>query len=127
MTDFRDSAGAFLQNENLEQTKDYLLRGRGFAALDLDGLTAAWVQAFRNFVADTDGEADVLRLYDLEAEFRLRGEEPPEELVEAEREVLDREIEEWRAEDPDSWEQTADGVVREIVEFQRTIAATAKS
>lgn len=127
MTDFDEATWAFLENEELEQTKDYLQRGRRFAGLDLESLKSAWVEAFRAFVADSDGEAGVVRHYDLEAEFRLRGEEKPTELVEAEQAVLDREMEEWLRDDPKSWDDMANSVFDEIVDFHCSTAAASKS
>ncbi len=127
MADFDGATWAFLENEELEQTRDYLQRGRSFAELDRESLKVAWVEAFRVFVADSDGEAGVMRYYDLEAEFRLREEEPPAELVEAEQAELDREMEEWLRDDPKSWDEMADSVFKEIVDFHCSTMAASKS
>ena len=40
----------WLQNELLEQTRDYLTRGRRFGGLKLDQLNKVWSEAFRHFV-----------------------------------------------------------------------------
>ena len=40
----------WLQNELLEQTRDYLTRGRRFERLRLDQLNKVWAEAFRQFV-----------------------------------------------------------------------------
>lgn len=127
MTDFDEATSAFLENEKLEQTKDYLHRGRGFAGLEVGKLEAAWVHAFRDFAADIGDDEDLVRMFDLEAEYRLRGLRLPEELVAAEKEALDRGMEEWLAEDPDSWDQMADQVMDEIVVFTVDAAAASKS
>ena len=127
MTDFDDTAWAFVQNERLEQTKDYVGRGRAFVALDLDDLKARWVEAFRAFVADIDGDDGIVRMYDLEAEIRLRGAEPPHERVEAEQAAFDREMDEWQAEDPGAWDEVAEQVVQDVVDFHLAAIAAPKS
>ena len=40
----------WVQNELLEQTRDYLTRGRRFERLRLDRLNEEWAKAFRQFV-----------------------------------------------------------------------------
>ena len=127
MTNFDDATWAFLENEKLEQTKDYLHRGRGFAGLEVGRLEAAWVQSFRDFAADIGDDNDLVRMFDLEAEYRLRGLRLPAELVAAEQKALDRGMEDWLAEDPDSWDQMADQVMDEIAVFTVDTAARAKS
>ena len=42
---------AFLQNKSMEQTRDYLSRGRRFAQLDLGQLNQYWVIAVRSWLA----------------------------------------------------------------------------
>ncbi|MDI1284904.1 MAG: hypothetical protein PSV46_10955 [Reyranella sp.] len=127
MTDFDASTQAFLENEKLEQTNDYLRRARPYAGLSLADLEAGWVAAFRDFAADIGDDSDLVRMFDLEAEYRLRGLRLPEELVVAEQERLDRDMEDWLAEDPDSWDRMADQVLDEIVEFRVDSALSAKS
>lgn len=127
MTDFDDATWAFLENEKLEQTQDYLRRGRPYAGLAQADLQARWVAAFRDFAADVGDDDDLVRLFDLEAEYRLRDLRLPEELVEAEQEALDRGMADWLAEDPDSWDHMADQVMDEIAVFTVDTAAASKS
>lgn len=127
MTAFDDATRAFLENEKLEQTRDYLRRGRPCAGLAPDDLQARWIAAFRDFAADIGDDDDLVRMFDLEAEYRLRGLPLPMELVAAEQEALDRGMEDWLAEDPDSWDQMADQMVKEIAVFAVDTAAAAKS
>lgn len=127
MTDFDDAAWAFIENEKLEQTQDYLRRGRPYAGLAPDDLQARWIAAFRDFAADIGDDDDLVRLYDLEAEYRLRGLRLPEELVEAEQEMLDRDMAEWLTNDPQSWDEMAESVIDEIAEFSCSTAAASKS
>lgn len=63
-------------------------------------------------------------MFDLEAEYRLRGLRLPEELVVDEQEALDRSMADWLAEAPDSWDHMTDQVMDEIAVFT---AARAKS
>jgi|GEM_PF-2547325 len=127
MTNFDDATWAFLENEKLEQTRDYLHRGRGFAGLEVGRLETAWVQSFRDFAADIGDDEDLVRMFDLEAEYRLRGLRLPEELVVAEQEALDRGMEEWLQNDPKSWDEMAGQVMGEIAVFTVDTAAASKS
>jgi hypothetical protein len=78
---------AWLQNELLEQTRDYLTRGRRFERLRIDQLNEEWAKAFRQFVRRQIGPY-VRDMDDAGAELRLRGEEFPTHLVTAEVELL---------------------------------------
>jgi hypothetical protein len=78
---------AWLQNELLEQTRDYLTRGRRFERLRIDQLNEEWAKAFRQFVRWQIGPY-VRDMDDAGAELRLRGEEFPTHLVTAEVEQL---------------------------------------
>jgi hypothetical protein len=78
---------AWLQNELLEQTRDYLTRGRRFERLRIDQLNEEWAKAFRQFVRRQIGPY-VRDMDDAGAELRLRGEEFPTHLVTAEVEQL---------------------------------------
>lgn len=127
MTDFDDATWAFLENEKLEQTRDYLHRGRPHAGLTPDDLQACWVAAFRDFAADVGDDDDLVRMFDLEAEYRLRDFRLPEELVEAEQEMLDRGMEEWLESDPQSWDEMANSVIDDIADFSCSTAAVPKS
>ena len=78
---------AWLQNELLEQTRDYVTRGRRFERLRIDQLNEEWAKAFRQFVRRQIGPY-VRDMDDAGAELRLRGEEFPTHLVTAEVEQL---------------------------------------
>ncbi len=127
MMDLDEATRAFIENEKLGQTQDYLHRGRGFAGLDVGKLEQAWVAAFRDFAADIGDDEDLVRMFDLEAEYRLRGLRLPAELVVAEQEALDRGMAEWLETDPKSWDEMADQVMDEIAVFTVDTAAAPKS
>jgi hypothetical protein len=84
---FKALPEAWLQNELLEQTRDYLTRGRRFERLRIDQLNEEWAKAFRQFVRRQIGPY-VRDMDDAGAELRLRGEEFPTHLVTAEVEQL---------------------------------------
>ena len=127
MSDLDDSTQAFIENEKLEQTNDYLRRARPFAGLAAADLEAGWVAAFRDFAADIGDDSDLVRMFDLEAEYRLRRLRLPEELVAAEQERLDRDMENWLADDPESWDRMADQVLDEVATFRVDSALSAKN
>ena len=77
----------WLQNELLEQTRDYLTRGRRFERLRLDQLNEIWAKAFRQFVRRQIGP-HLRDMDDTGAELRFRGEEFPTHLVASEVEQL---------------------------------------
>ena len=77
----------WLQNELLEQTRDYLTRGRRFETLRLDQLNEEWAKAFRQFVRRHIGP-HLRDMDDAGAELRLRREEFPTYLVALEVEQL---------------------------------------
>jgi uncharacterized protein (DUF2164 family) len=77
----------WIQNELLEQTRDYLTRGRRFERLRLDQLNKVWAEAFRQFVRRKIGP-HLRDMDDAGAEIRLRGEEFPTDLVTLEVEQL---------------------------------------
>src|SRR5271169_5455138 len=77
----------WLQNELLEQTRDYLTRGRRFERLRINHLNEEWAKAFRQFVRWQIGP-HVRDMDDAGAELRLRGEEFPAHLVTSEVEQL---------------------------------------
>jgi hypothetical protein len=76
----RDDAAAmvvaFLEYRKMEQTKDYLSRGRRFAAVDVGQLSEDWIIAVRSWLARKDRECEKM-MDDLTAELQLRRSEPP--------------------------------------------------
>ncbi len=127
MYDLDQATTAFIENERLEQTRDYLARGRCHAGLAPAELEPLWVAAFRDFAADVGDDADIVRMFDLEAEYRLRGVALPEALVAAEQEAFDRSMEAWAAEDPQSWDRTADEMIEEVARFTVDVSLRTKS
>lgn len=127
MYDLDQAAAAFIENEKLEQMQAYLGRGRRYAALAPADLEARWVAAFRDFAADIGDDEDLVRMFDLEAEYRLRGLDLPERLVAAEQAAFDRDMEAWAAGDPDGWDRMADEMMDDIARFTVDAVERAKS
>lgn len=70
-------AQAFIENEAMNETHDYLARGRAFSALEDDQLRAEWKHAFERAFASHE-PLDLRKVDDLSAELRLRKLELPE-------------------------------------------------
>lgn len=99
MTDDADNlAGAILQSALMDETRDYLKRGRRFEAVATAQLNQQWVAAFREFgqaaaayeAGDRTGWYDTRDLDDAAAELRLRGLDLPLDAVKAEAGALQR-------------------------------------
>jgi hypothetical protein len=76
-------ANALVQNAHMNETHDYVTRGRHFGELDIEELNARWVTAFRGLFVNHD--LDQRRDFnDADAEFRLRPSEPPHDMVRSE-------------------------------------------
>ena len=84
-------ADAFLQAQLMEETANYLERGRRFSQVHVDQLNKKWIVAFRGLFVDhdTDFRRDI---DDLAAELRLRDFEPPYASVKPELDVLHAEL-----------------------------------
>jgi hypothetical protein len=70
---------ALLASTQMDNTADYLARGREYQHLVQDELLGAWVRAFKTMVGTgiPGGPAARQRERDLAAEIKLRGIEPP--------------------------------------------------
>lgn len=78
---------AFLQNNSMEQTRDYLARGRRFAQLDIGQLNQDWIVAVRSWLARKEPTNELI-MDDLASELALRKLEPPYDAVR--QELIDR-------------------------------------
>jgi hypothetical protein len=87
--------GLWIDSESVEDVADYAERGRKHAALSDGELTAAWVQAFRNFAQDFHNEELQAAPTDYSAEFRLRGLEPPHDLVSDDLQLITDSLRNW--------------------------------
>ena len=103
---------AFLQHKSLEQTQDYLVRGRRFAKLDVGRLNKDWIIAVRSWLAHKHRRKERM-MDDLAAELRLRGLEPPYGAVE--QEFADRSA---RTQETER-KKVLSAIAREIGEFMR--------
>jgi len=103
---------AFLKHTSLEQTQDYLVRGRRFAKLDVTQLNEDWIIAVRSWLAHKDRTNERM-MDDLVAELRLRRLEPRYGAVE--QEFADRSAQTKETER----KKVLSAVAREIGEFMR--------
>lgn len=78
---------AFLQHKSMQETQDYLVRGRRFAKLDVGRLNKDWIIAVRSWLAHKRRTKERV-MDDLAAELRLRGLELPYSAVEQELTAL---------------------------------------
>ena len=78
--------------EAMQRAESYLARGRVHEATDTAALKAEWVAAFRRFVGNLADPALARAHEDIQAELRLRGEEPPFAEVEPETEAFFRQV-----------------------------------
>ena len=94
MTTHKIEMIAFLQEKALRHTEAYVKAGRRFAPMDIADLNRAWVVSFKVCVRNwRDPNAWAAR-DDIEAELRIRGQQPPWDLVTDEMDHLRRTVEE---------------------------------
>jgi hypothetical protein len=110
--DFEAVVEAFLQHKSLEQTQDYLVRGRRFAKLDVAQMNEDWIIAVRSWLTHKNRTNERM-MDDLAAELRLRGLEPPYGAVE--QELADRSAQTKETER----KKVLRAVARQIGEFMR--------
>ena len=106
-------ADAILANALLEETAQYLWRGRQFKTTSEVELKLRWVEALRRWIK-THSPGNVRQLDDLSAELRLRGLEPPEDSVQPELSSMVEEIRRDYASDLECLEDIA----KRIAEFR---------
>jgi hypothetical protein len=80
----------FATAKHLEEAADYAARGRRFKDLPHMELVDAWKAAFIRMVSNRRDPATTALVGDLHGEFRLRGQEPPFELLADQEEQLRR-------------------------------------
>jgi hypothetical protein len=76
-----DLARAVAESMEMDETADYLRRGRRFAALPDQDAKKAWAKAFKAWIEETSSPERQKLAADLAAELRLRLIAPPTELV----------------------------------------------
>jgi hypothetical protein len=107
---------AFLQHTQMEETQQYLSRGRQFESTSEVELKLRWAEAFRRW-CKTHSPGNVRELDDLSAELRLRGLEPPEDSVKDELSMMREEIQHEYESDPE-WQEE---IAKRIAEFRETM------
>ena len=79
-------ANEFLSHLLMEDTANYLRRGRAFESLSEGELEAEWLKAFRIVFYRDGNPADIVQLDDVAAEMRLRGMQAPDSYLLSEAE-----------------------------------------
>jgi hypothetical protein len=82
---------AMIESAEMDETRDYLMRGRTHAKLSDDVLRDTWVRAFRRWFLSR-GLAEARDANDLAAELRLRNVMPPYERIRAESDAMAKEV-----------------------------------
>jgi hypothetical protein len=112
---------AFLLSYAIDRQTDYVRRGRAFRDLDDATLSARWIEAFRDCVADPRDQEKRDRKTDLDAELALRGREPEWSQVRPELDAYahfaKRMIEEMRETEPERYREFAEELGEEFAEF----------
>ena len=99
-------ADAILASALMEETAQYLSRGRQFRTTSEVELKLRWAEALRRWIR-THSPGNVRQLDDLSAELRLRGMGPPEDSVKAELSSMVEEIRRDYESDPECLEDIA--------------------
>jgi len=86
----RERVAAAQSAQDMEDTEDYLKRGRPFQHLTIEELGQRWTNGLKAWVRDRSKEWQ-RKFADSAAEFRLRGADPPFETVRDEIDVLSSE------------------------------------
>jgi hypothetical protein len=90
MMDDNEMLLAYLKNEGMDATADYMRRGRHLANVDIGELNAQWIASFKDWVANLGQgqEYDQRPREDIESEMQVRGLQPPYESVAEESAVI---------------------------------------
>ena len=79
---------ATVDAEAMKRSAAYAARGRRHARAATDALKLLWIEAFKRHIADFSNSDLAQAHEDIQAELRLRGEEPPFAAVEEEAEAF---------------------------------------
>ena len=127
--DFTDQAVLrFLQSNRADDAANYTARGRAFASLSDQELRAQWSEAFRRVAADIRDYESMKAWGDLNAEYDLRGVEPPYDSERIAwdrfREAIREMMEEIRTTDPGWYEQINKGLVDDMLVWAAKVDAS---
>jgi hypothetical protein len=80
--------GTTVDSEAMKRSEAYLGRGRCHEQSPTDTLKLLWIEAFKRHIGDFSNSVLAQAHEDIQAELRLRGEEPPFAAVEKEAEAF---------------------------------------
>jgi hypothetical protein len=104
---------ATLSAAAMEETEDYLVRGRRFQRLSIEDLGQHWTNAIKAWVRDRSKEWQ-REFDDTQAELGLRGAEPPWSNIRNEIEVIEAEA---RRDMSEHFDQTGKAIEARIAEL----------
>jgi hypothetical protein len=93
---------SIIAEDNMENIRQYISRGRRFEHLNIEALKQRWISAFKALASDIENYQALYEYIDADAGFQLRKIEPPRDTVKADTEKLVAAIPS-KAEDPESW------------------------
>ncbi|GAB5426967.1 MAG: hypothetical protein Devi2KO_04260 [Devosia indica] len=115
MDDIGDSmAQLAMANSQMSRAEDYVKRGRQHGSLSIADLQELFVVTFRDWSSDFKDQVRRRANDDVEAEFTLRGVQPPFDRVGPEMEKLQEAIKEV-TQDPDAMERVAQSMLDEWI------------
>jgi hypothetical protein len=122
----KDIVLAYLENIQLEATLDYVQRGRSLAQVDIDELKRRWVVEFKGWVAnlETGNKLDPRPREDIESEMKVRGTEPPWDLVSDDFEAMRKASRAYQArlaQNPAKLAQQERRISEDVEAFRRSI------
>ena len=100
---------SIIAEDNMENIRQYISRGRGFEHLNIEALKQRWISAFKALASDIENYQALYEYFDVDAEFQLRKIEPPRDTVKADTEKLIAAIPS-KAEDPESWAKVCQAI-----------------
>jgi hypothetical protein len=110
---------SWVNSASVDSAANYANRGRIFAYLSDQELSSAWVQTLKGWAVDIHNSELRAKSRDYDAEFSLRGMEPPYDLVKEAHDLLYTNLQKWMdglsAED---MEKFSEGVEKHFNEFQ---------
>jgi exopolyphosphatase/pppGpp-phosphohydrolase len=109
----------WLQSQDMEVTTAYLKRGRAFSSLSLSELTDQWAATFK----DVDEYVSNFEVRNLSsycmAEFRLRGVEPPTEVIKADFARIQKRLRKMMKSMPkEAYNDMAAGLAEDLEEYR---------
>src|SRR5262249_14302593 len=79
---------SIIAEDNMENIRQYISRGRGFEHLNIEALKPRWISVFKALASDIENYQAIYENFDVDSEFQVRKIEPPSDTVKEEQEKL---------------------------------------